>query len=67
MQYQIQQTCEYVFAHSDILRTFAEPFSYHIASCRVLEKAGFKFEDVLRKNAVKNGKILDMKMLSLVR
>ncbi len=63
----VQQTCEYVFAHSDILRIFAEPFSYNVASCRVLEKAGFQFEGVLRKNAVKNGKILDMKMYALVR
>lgn len=63
----VQQTCEYVFAHSDILRIFAEPFSYNVASCRVLEKAGFQFEGVLRKNAIKNGKILDMKMYSLVR
>ncbi len=63
----VQQTCEYVFADSDILRIFADPFSYNVASCRVLEKAGFQFEGVLRKNAVKNGKILDMKMYSLVR
>ncbi len=46
---------------------FAEPFSYNIASCRVLEKAGFQFEGLLRKNAVKNGKIVDMKMYALVR
>jgi len=32
-----------------------------------LEKAGFALEGVLRKNAVKNGKILDMKMYSIVR
>ncbi len=63
----VQRTCEYVFSHSDILRIFAEPFSYNIASCRVLEKAGFQFEGLLRKNAVKNGKIVDMKMYALVR
>lgn len=63
----VQRTCEYVFSHSDILRIFAEPFSDNIASCRVLEKAGFQFEGLLRKNAVKNGKIVDMKMYALVR
>jgi RimJ/RimL family protein N-acetyltransferase len=63
----VKQACEYVFAHSDILRIFAEPFSYNIASCRVLEKAGFQFEGLLRKNAFKNGKIVDMKMYALVR
>jgi RimJ/RimL family protein N-acetyltransferase len=63
----VQQACEYVFAHSDILRIFAEPFSYNIASCRVLEKAGFQFEGLLRKNAFKNEEIVDMKMYALVR
>ncbi len=63
----VQQICEYVFSRSDILRIFAEPFSYNIASCRVLEKAGFQFEGLLRRNAVKNGKIVDMKMYALVR
>ncbi len=63
----VRRTCEYVFSHSDILRIFAEPFSYNIASCRVLEKSGFQFEGLLRKNAVKNGKIVDMKMYALVR
>ena len=29
---------------------------------RVLEKSGFILEGTLRSNAVKNGKILDMKM-----
>jgi RimJ/RimL family protein N-acetyltransferase len=29
--------------------------------------AGFNLEGILRKNAVKNGKVLDMKMYSLVK
>jgi RimJ/RimL family protein N-acetyltransferase len=36
-------------------------------SIRVLEKAGFEYEGTLRKNAVKNGIVLDMKMYSLIR
>lgn len=63
----VKQICEYVFENSDILRIFAEPFAYNIASCRVLEKAGFQFEGTLRSNAVKNGKVLDMKLYALVR
>ena len=63
----VKQTCHYVFAHSDILRIFAEPFAYNTASCRVLEKAGFQFEGLLRKNAVKNGQVLDMKLYALVQ
>ncbi len=63
----IKQTCKHVFDKSDIIRIYAEPFAYNVASCRVLEKAGFQYEGTLRKNAVKNGKIIDMKMYSLLR
>lgn len=49
------------------VRIFAEPFAYNIASCRVLEKAGFQFEGLLRNNAVKNGTVLDMRMYSLIK
>lgn len=63
----VRQLCEYVFENTDILRIFAAPFSTNVASCRVLEKAGFQFEGTLRHNAVKNGKVLDMKMYALVR
>ena len=63
----VRKICGYVFENTDIIRIFAEPFSYNTASCRVLEKAGFEFEGTLRKNAEKNGKILDMKMYSLIK
>ena len=62
----VKYACEYVFGKSDILRIFAEPFAYNIASCRVLEKAGFQYEGTLRNNAVKNGKVIDMKMYSIL-
>lgn len=63
----VRQACRYVFAHTDILRIFAEPFARNAASCRVLEKAGFQLEGTLRSNAVKNGEVLDMKLYALVR
>lgn len=63
----VEQACAWIFAHTDILRIYAEPFARNIASCRVLEKAGFVCEGILRKNAVKNGRVLDMKMYALVR
>ena len=63
----VKQICEYVFAKSDIIRIYAEPFAYNIASCRVLEKAGFQYEGTLRSNAVKNGRVIDMKMYSLLK
>ena len=63
----VRQVCTYVFDNSDILRIYAEPFSYTAASCRVLEKAGFQYEGTLRCNAVKNGRILDMKMYARLK
>ena len=63
----VKQICEYVFGNSDIIRIYAEPIAYNMASCRVLEKAGFQYEGTLRSNAVKNGKVIDMKMYSLLK
>lgn len=63
----VRQICAYVFENSDIIRIFAEPFAYNAASCRVLEKAGFQYEGILRSNAVKNGKVIDMKMYALLK
>jgi RimJ/RimL family protein N-acetyltransferase len=57
----------YVFENTDIIRLFAEPFATNAGSIRVLEKAGFEYEGTLRKNAVKNGIVLDMKMYSLIK
>jgi len=39
----------------------------NLASCRVLEKAGFRYEGTLRSNAVKNGEVRDMKIYSLLK
>ena len=63
----VKQICKYVFDNSDILRIYAEPFAFNTASCRVLEKAGFQYEGTLRNNAIKNGKVIDMKMYSLLK
>ena len=63
----VKQLCDHVFAHTDIIRIFAEPFARNSASCRVLEKAGFQYEGTLRSNAVKNGNILDMKMYARLK
>ena len=63
----VKQICAYVFAKSDIIRIYAEPFAHNNASCRVLEKAGFQYEGTLRSNAVKNGKVIDMIMYSLLK
>ena len=63
----VEEACRYVFENTDLLRLFAEPFACNAASCRVLEKAGFVFEGLLRANAVKNGAVIDMKLYALLR
>jgi RimJ/RimL family protein N-acetyltransferase len=63
----IKQICEFAFIHTDLVRIFAEPFSHNSASCRVLEKAGFQYEGLLRQNCIKKGKILDMRLYSRIK
>lgn len=63
----VKQLCQKLFAETDILRIFAEPFAYNIGSRRVLEKAGFQLEGILKRNAVKNGRVLDMAMYALTK
>lgn len=63
----VQDICQMVFATTDIVRIFAEPFSTNAASCRVLEKAGFCLEGVMKKNAYKNSNFLDMNLYGLIK
>lgn len=63
----VKQICSYIFDKSNIVRIYAEPFSYNKASCRVLEKAGFLYEGTLRSNAIKNGKTIDMLIYSRLK
>ena len=62
----IELACRYLFEHTDIVRIFAEPYAHNVASCRVLEKAGFVYEGTLRKNAVKNGRLVDIKLYAIL-
>ena len=63
----IKQLTDHLFSETDIIRIFAEPFSTNHASCCLLEKNGFQLEGTLRKNAIKNGVLLDMQMYSLIK
>jgi RimJ/RimL family protein N-acetyltransferase len=48
-------------------RIFALPFAHNVASCRVLEKAGFGLEAVLRRSCIKEGQILDQRQYARIR
>ncbi len=50
---------EHLFTTSNILRLFALPFADNMGSIRVLEKAGYVREAILRSGSVKYGKPRD--------
>lgn len=47
------------FQNYDLTRIFAVPFADHVASVRVLEKAGYVREGLMRQSAIKDGIIRD--------
>ena len=65
--WQPRRSGRYAFDHSDILRVYAEVFESNAASCRVLEKAGFKLEGRLRCGVVKSDRALNTRLYAPVR
>ncbi|WP_435353175.1 GNAT family N-acetyltransferase [Emticicia sp. SJ17W-69] len=55
----IDEIVSYTFNKYDINRIYAGVFEYNLASMRVLEKAGFHQEAILKKSLVKEGQLLD--------
>ena len=55
----VSAVTEWAFTEYKLTRVFALVFAYNAASIRVLEKAGFQREGVLRRSAIKNGVVLD--------
>ena len=56
----------YAFDELGLLRLFALPFADNAGSIRVLEKAGFQAEGVLRSSSVKFGKPRDQMVYAVV-
>lgn len=55
----VHQVCEYGFQNTQAVRIYAEVFADNLASCRVLEKNGFRQEGRLHKSVYKHGKFMD--------
>lgn len=49
-----------------LTRLYATAFAHHRASRRVLEKAGFSLEAILRRAAIKRGEVVDMAQYGFV-
>jgi [ribosomal protein S5]-alanine N-acetyltransferase len=53
---------EFAFKEFNLTRVFAVPYARNAASLRVLEKAGYLYEGVMRRSAIKDGVVLDQLM-----
>jgi RimJ/RimL family protein N-acetyltransferase len=62
----VELVTDYAFTHDEILRLFAVPFADNTASRRVLEKAGYSCEGILRASAVKFGEPRDQALYSRI-
>ena len=49
----------YAIGTHGLTRIYALPFAWNVASCRVLEKAGYVLEARLRRSAIKDGQVTD--------
>ena len=63
----VKQLCREGFARWDILRIYAEPYAENASSRRVLEKAGFTLEGVMRQGGYINGRLQDYCMYALLQ
>jgi ribosomal-protein-alanine N-acetyltransferase len=58
---------EFSFDRFNLRRIFAEPYTTNPASARVLEKAGYRLEGIMRANVFKAGKVLDQYLYARVK
>jgi RimJ/RimL family protein N-acetyltransferase len=63
----VRALAEHAFAAHDLLRIYAQVFEWNGASLRVLERAGFQREGVLRRAAVKDGAVIDVFLYARLR
>ena len=55
------------FKRYDLTRIYAVPFADHPASIRVLEKAGYVKEGIMRQSAIKDGKVRDQALYAIYK
>jgi RimJ/RimL family protein N-acetyltransferase len=60
----VKWMAEYAFNDLKLRRVYAEPFASNTASIKVLKKAGFIKEGIMRSSVFKNGKEHDQVLLS---
>lgn len=55
------------FKRYDLTRIYAVPFADHLASIRVLEKAGYVREGLMRQSAIKEGQVRDQALYAIYK
>lgn len=63
----VRMFTDYAFDAYALTRMFAVPFAGNAASRRVLEKAGYSLEAILRRSAIKEGVVIDQALYAVVR
>ena len=63
---EVKEMLTYVFTNFPHLRKiYAIPFDFNVASQKVLQKAGFEREAILKQAAIKNNKVVDLHYYSM--
>ncbi len=57
----------FAFDAYDLERLYAVPFASNSASCRVLQKAGYRLEGRMRRSAIKAGTVQDQFLYAILR
>jgi len=63
----VRQMLNYAFTYFPLRKVYARVFDFNVASQKVLQKAGFKREAILRQAAIKNNKIVDLYYYSFIK
>jgi ribosomal-protein-alanine N-acetyltransferase len=63
----VEAVCSYAFDELGLRRVFATPITWNPASFRVLEKAGFEREGIMRNASFKDGTLTDMALFAKIR
>ena len=63
----VKQMVAYSFANFPLRKIYATPFDFNLASHKVLQKAGFEREAILKQAAIKNGIVVDLHYYSFIK
>jgi RimJ/RimL family protein N-acetyltransferase len=63
----VGEMIEYAFLNFPLQKIYAPIFDFNIASQKVLQKAGFEREAILKQAAIKNGKVIDLHYYNLLK